>query len=308
MSKSFSRREIVKLGLSLVPAASLLRDAAAFSSFDMIQRPIPSTGELLPVIGLGSWRTFDVGSSDNELSPVKAVIKDFVFNGAKLIDSSPMYGGSEQAIGSSVKQLDARKKLFFATKGWTSGKQQGIDQMNASFKKFNTAVIDLMQVHNLVDVKTHLAVLREWKQQKRIRYIGVTHYLSGAYPELMKLIKEEHLDFVQFNYSIRARDAEAQLLPLAKEKGVAVIINRPFEEGALFSFVQGKSLPAWASDYDIKNWAQFFLKFIISHPSVTYTIPATSRPAHLLENIGAGYGRLPDEKGRQRMLEYVKNF
>jgi diketogulonate reductase-like aldo/keto reductase len=222
--------------------------------------------------------------------------------------TEPMYGASETVVGNLSTELKIRDKLFLATKVWTSGKQAGINQMNASLLKMRTQTMDLMQVHNLVDVNTHLKTLRNWKEQGKTKYIGITHYTTGAYPELMKLIKNEKPDFVQFNYNIAIRDAEKELLPLAKDKGVAVIINRPFEEGALFPVVKGKTLPAWCRDYDIKSWGQFFLKFIVSHPAVTCTIPGTSKVKHLEDNLGAGIGRLPDDAGRRKMIELFQRM
>jgi diketogulonate reductase-like aldo/keto reductase len=211
-------------------------------------------------------------------------------------------------VGDLSNELKIRNKLFLATKVWTNGKDAGIRQMNESFQKMKTTTMDLMQVHNLTDVHTHLKTLREWKEQKKIRYFGITHYTVSAYPELMRLIKNEKPDFVQFNYNISVRDAEKELLPLAKDKGVAVIINRPFEEGALFNTVKGKALPEWAKDYNINSWGQFFLKFIISHPAVTCAIPGTSKVKHLEDNIGAAIGKLPDESGRKRMKDYFDSL
>jgi diketogulonate reductase-like aldo/keto reductase len=187
---------------------------------------------------------------------------------------------------------------------WTNGEKNGIDQMNHSFAKMQAATMDLMQVHNLVDAEIHLQTLKSWKEQGKIRYVGITHYMVSAYPELMRLIKKEQPDFVQFNYNMKVRDAEKQLLPFCKDNGTAVIINRPFNEGRLFDLVKEKSLPAWIKEYDVHNWAQFFLKYIISHPAVTCAIPATSRPEHMQENIRASYGLLPDEMSRKKMAEF----
>ncbi len=278
------------------------------SSGEMGKRIIPSTGEKIPVTGLGTWRTFDRGRFEAERAPLKDVLRMLVSKGATVIDSSPMYGASEGMVGDISSSLNIRSSTFLATKVWTNGKEDGIEQMNESFRRMKTNVMDLMQVHNLVDVHTHIKTLREWKEKGRIRYFGITHYVSSAYPELMQLITSEKPDFVQFNYNIADREAENRLLPFAKDKGIAVIINRPFREGALFNGIEGKKLPAWANEYDIKNWAQFFLKFILSHPAVTCTIPATSKAWHLEENLGAATGRLPGEKDRKKMADYFLNL
>lgn len=268
------------------------------------KRVIPVSGEMIPVVGLGTWRTFDAGNSKEKRAPLVEVIKTLIQKEASVIDSSPMYGSSETVVGDLSQQLNKRNKLFLATKVWTNGKEDGIRQMNYSFQKMKTDKMDLMQVHNLVDVQTHLKTLRSWKEEGKIRYFGITHYIPGVYPELIRLIKTEKPDFVQFCYNIATRDAEKELLPVAKEKGVAVIINRPFEEGNLFNVVAGKSLPSWAKEYDITSWAQFFIKFIISHAGVTCTIPGTSNALHLAENVGAALGKLPDEKTRNKMADY----
>lgn len=280
----------------------------SFSFSDMEKRIIPSSGEKIPAIGLGTWQTFDVDNSETERSALREVLNMLVSKGASVIDSSPMYGASEIVVGDLSNDLKIRDKLFLATKVWTTGKDAGIRQMNESFQKMKTSTMDLMQVHNLTDVHTHLKTLREWKEQKKIRYFGITHYTLSAYPELVRLIKNEKPDFVQFNYNISVRDAEKELLPLAKDKGVAVIINRPFEEGALFNSVKGKELPAWAKDYDINSWGQFFLKFIISHPAVTCAIPGTSKVRHLTDNLDAAVGKLPDEKGREKMKNHFDSL
>jgi diketogulonate reductase-like aldo/keto reductase len=308
------------LGLSISPLISSLINennlfamTEAFQRLDIMdksieRRTIPVSGETIPVVGLGTWRTFDAGSSKERRKPLLEVIKTLNKKGASVIDSSPMYGSSETVVGDLSQELNLRPKLFLATKVWTSGKEDGIRQMNQSLNKMKATSMDLMQVHNLVDVQTHLRTLKQWKEEGKIKYIGITHYLPSAYPEMIRLIKSEKPDFVQFCYNIATRDAENELLPLAKEKGVAVIINRPFQEGNLFYGVQGKALPAWASDYEISNWAQFFLKFILSHTAVTCAIPGTSNPLHMEENAGAAMGKLPDQKGREKMAQYFSSL
>jgi len=271
----------------------------------MRTRPIPRSGEQLPVVGLGTWQTFDVGPSPSERASQKAVLQRFLAAGARVIDSSPMYGRAEAVTGALLRELGQERTPFLATKVWISGREAGLEQMRDSLRKMGHGQLDLMQVHNLLDWRTHLPVLREWKTAGRIRYLGVTHYQRGAFDELEKLIREEALDFVQLPYSIAVRDAEKRLLPAAAEHGTAVLVMRPFESGDLFRRVKGKPLPAWAADFDCTSWAEFFLKYILGHPAVTCPIPATSNPRHLEDNLRAGSGRLPDEKTRARMVEYL---
>ena len=272
----------------------------------MIERRIPSTGEMIPVIGLGTWQSFDVSPS-SDLDPLKQVLSQMSDAGGKLIDSSPMYGRSEEVIGLLTREA-ATDHFFYATKVWIQGKEEGIRQMENSFRKFRRSVIDLLQVHNLVDWKIHLKTLRLWKDEGRIRYIGITHYTDSMHNELAKIIKSEKIDFVQFNYSISDRYAEKLLLPTASDYGVATLINRPFGEGRLFNKVRGQELPSWANEYGIRNWSQFFLKFIISNPAVTSVIPATSNPVHAKENFRSGLDPLPDQSIRTRMIELVEKL
>lgn len=291
--------------LRQLATVGLLPFATPFMADTIRKRTIPSSGEELPVVGVGTWRTFDVDNSNEEKNPLKDVLKNLVAKNARVVDSSPMYGRSESVVGDLSTQLGLNDKLFIATKVWTSGKENGIQQMNESFEKMKRKQIDLMQIHNLVDWQTHLKTLREWKEQKRIRYIGITHYSETAYSTIEQILKSEPLDFLQINYSLGSRHADERLLPLAKDKNVAVIINRPFMEGALFKYVSGKALPEFAKEFDCKSWAQFFLKFIISHPAVNCPIPGTSNPVHMLDNLGAAFGRLPDERMRVRMIQAI---
>lgn len=286
-------------GLSATAAAG--KSANAANPAPMLSRRIPSSGETLPVIGLGTWQTFDVGPGAAERAPLEEVLRTFAAMGGKLIDSSPMYGNSENVAGDLAAKLGLRPNLFVATKVWTSGKAAGIAQMEDSMRKLRADPIDLMQVHNLVDVDTHLGTLRNWKRDGRVRYIGVTHYTASAHDAVARVIAAEPVDFIQINYSIGEREAERRLLPLAQERGVAVIVNRPFAGGGLFRRVSSKPLPAWAADIDCDSWAQILLKFVISHPAVTCAIPATSKAAHLRDNMKAGYGHLPDENMRMRI-------
>ena len=268
-------------------------------------RTIPSTGETLPVIGLGTWRTFDVGNSASERAPLREVLQQFVALGGRVIDSSPMYGAAESVVGDLSTEGKVADKLFLATKVWTSGRDAGIKQMEQSFRRLRASRIDLVQVHNLVDWRTHLRTLREWKQAGRVRYIGLTHYTASAHDELEQALRAEPVDFVQINYSLGERDAERRLLPFARERGVAVIANRPFSEGGLFRRVLSTPLPSWAADIGCESWAQIFLKWIVAHPAVTCVIPATSRPEHLVDNMKAGSGPLPDPAMRDRIASLV---
>ena len=270
----------------------------------MLTRPIPSTSEPVPVIGLGTWQTFDVGAERAALDQRKEVLRILLEGGGKVIDSSPMYGRAEAVVGTLLTEMQARSKTFLATKVWTSGAAAGVAQMKASAAKLQAPVIDLMQIHNLLDWRTHLKTLRAWKEQKKFRYIGITHYTDPALDELAAIIRAEPMDFVQFGYSIASRAAEARLLPLCAERGVAVLVNQPFDSGSLFGQVKGKALPEWASELACASWSQFFLKYILAHPAVTCVIPGTARPDHMRDNLAAGIGRLPDAAQRKRMAEH----
>jgi diketogulonate reductase-like aldo/keto reductase len=268
----------------------------------MIQRVIASTGENLPVIGLGTWQTFDVAGAP-ALDPLASVLRQFTAAGARLVDSSPMYGRAEGVLGELAERLSLQSTLFYATKVWTSGRDQGIRQMNESFRRMRVQRVDLMQVHNLLDVDTHLQTLASWKREGRVRYIGITHYQVSAFDALERLIRRGGIDFVQFNYSLATRAAEQRLLAAAADHNVAVLVNRPFENGDMFDRVRGRALPAWAAEIECASWAQIFLKYIVSHAAVTCVLPATSNPRHLEDNIRAGFGRLPDAALRRRMAQ-----
>jgi diketogulonate reductase-like aldo/keto reductase len=300
---TLSRRDYIRRMAALA--------ALPFLKFDVLHhtqmafRQIPSTGELLPLIGLGTWQTFDVGDRAEERKVLSNVLKLLSSNNHSLIDSSPMYGSSEEVVGDLSSQLNLNDKFFLATKVWTSGKEAGIAQMKASMKLLRRKQLDLIQIHNLVDWQTHLNTLRDWKEQEKIRYIGITHYLDSAHASVERLMKTEPLDFIQINYSMMSRSAEQRLLPLAQEKKIAVLINRPFEEGVLFQRVKGKPLPEWAKEFDCESWGQFFLKYILAHPAVNCVIPGTSKPHHMVDNLKAGEGLLPDEKQRQLMVKTI---
>jgi diketogulonate reductase-like aldo/keto reductase len=271
----------------------------------ILQRIIPSSGEKLSAIGLGTWQTFDVGENESERTPLKAVLKTLIEKGGRVVDSSPMYGSSEKVVGDLSTEVNLNEKLFIATKVWTSGEEEGIRQMNNSFSLLRRQKMDLMQIHNLVDWQTHLKTLQKWKEEGRVRYLGITHYTESAYSKIEQILNTTPLDFLQINYSLLSRKAEERLFPLAQEKKVAVLINQPFEEGALFSKVKGQSLPAWSKEFDCNSWGQFFLKFILSHDAVTCVIPGTSKPHHMLDNIGAGIGKLPTQEHRKQMIKLM---
>ncbi len=274
----------------------------------IMTRKIPSTGEELPAIGLGTWQVFDVGASAAARAPLREVIAGFHKAGGKLIDSSPMYGSAESVAGDLVAELGLRERLFIATKVWTRGREEGIREMETSFKRLRVSQMDLMQVHNLLDVDVHTRTLLEWKAQKRIRYIGITHYTASAHAEVERQLKKQKYDFLQINYSLAERGAEKKLLGLCKDKGIAVIANRPFAEGAMFRRARGKPLPAWAAEFGAASWAQFFLKWIVGHPAITCAIPGTGKPEHIADNVAAGFGALPDEAQRRRMAEYFDSL
>lgn len=296
----FSRRDFIALSsLSFLPTLS----NASMVNESMLKRVIPSSGEEMPVIGLGTSRVFDIERSKNELNVREKILDIFYENGGRLIDTSPMYGMSEEIIGITAKKYIEKNRFFLATKVWTEGRENGMRQIEESFQKMRTDKISLIQVHNLLDWKTQIKTLRSLKDEGRIDYIGITHYKSNAFDEMIKIMKAEKVDFAQFNYSMGEREAEQKILPFCKDNGIATLINRPFMRGRLFREAQEKKLPSWVTDYDIDSWGQFFLKYIISHDAVTNIIPATSKPKNMLDNARAGMGRMLDEKAKKRMLE-----
>lgn len=295
-----NRRESIQLlaALGLLPLA----ESWGQSQSNLIRRSIGSKTETLPLVGLGTWETFDVTQSQHALlADLKEVLRVFSEQGATVVDSSPMYGYAEQNVGTISTELKTNSKLFIATKVWTQGKEKGVEQMTRSMQLLKRKQIDLMQVHNLVDWQIHLKTLREWKEAGKVRYIGITHYLEAAYPEMEKIMKSEPLDFIQINYNLADRQAE-RVLALAQEKKLGVLINQPFGYGKLFQQVKDRKLPAWAAEIGCATWAQFFLKFIISNPAVTCVIPGTANPKHVLDNLGAAMGPLPDQKQREKMI------
>ena len=296
----FSRRDFIALSsLSFLPTLS----NASILNESMLKRVIPSSGEELPVIGLGTSRVFDIERSKNELNVREKILDIFYENGGRLIDTSPMYGMSEEIIGITAKKYIEKNRFFLATKVWTEGRENGMRQIEESFQKMRADKISLIQVHNLLDWKTQIKTLRSLKDEGRIDYIGITHYKSNAFDEMIKIMKAEKVDFAQFNYSMGEREAEQKILPFCKDNGIATLINRPFMRGRLFREAQERKLPSWVSDYDIDSWGQFFLKYIISHDAVTNIIPATSKPKNMLDNAKAGMGRMLGKKAKKRMLE-----
>ncbi len=300
---SRSRRRTLQYLATVGATALLPMTLSAQPNKPLIKRAIPKSGELLPVVGIGTYDTFDVGSKAPERTELKQVLLEFAALGGTVIDSSPMYGEAERVVGDLTGELGNRDRYFYATKVWASGRDAGVRQMEQSFRLMRTQHMELMQIHNLLDLEVHTKTLREWKTSGKIRYMGITHYLAGAHVELEKLIKTNTYDTVQFNYSMAEREAEARLLPACLEAGVAVIVNRPFAQANLFGRVKGKPLPGWAAEFDCTSWAQFFLKYLLGHPAVTCVIPGTRRVAHLKDNMQAGMGRLPDAATRKRMLE-----
>lgn len=273
----------------------------------MLTRAVPSTGEQIPVVGIGSWIQFDTDDT-SEIRQLETVLRTLYSRSGRVIDSSPMYGKAEKAIGDITSRMQEQNDFFYATKVWTTGRESGLRQIAASFSKMRREKMDLVQVHNLVDLPTHMHTLREYKSQGKVRYTGVTHYLAGSHPALEKAIRDEKPDFVQFNYSITERNAERSLLNTAADAGVAVIINEPLDKGAVYRHVRNKPLPPWAVENGMASWTAFFLKYIISHPSVTCVIPGTSDPAHAAENASAGEGPLPDDAMRKRMVQFIASL
>ncbi len=304
---TLTRRSFIRLVGGLAAARYIETEALAGPRSPIV-KGIPSTGEKIPVIGMGSWMTFDVDDDHAARATRVNVLQAFFNHGGAVVDSSPMYGSSERVIGYCLNRIKEKDALFAATKVWTWGRRFGVSQMETSRELWGVDRFDLMQIHNMRDWATHLETLKAWKADGRIRYIGITTSHGRRHGKLEKALIREPFDFVQFTYNIVDREVEQRLLPMAAERGVAVIINRPFRRGALFRYVREKPLPAWASEFDCDNWAQFFLKFIVSHPNVTCAIPATSRVDHMLENMGAGFGQLPDARTRLRMARYFEGL
>ncbi len=301
-----TRRQLLKLAATMLamPVSSLL----AQTQLALIQRKIPSSGELLPAIGMGTSRTFDTANDAESLARLTGIIKIFFDRQGRVIDSSPMYGEAESRVGDVLRTLENQSRVFAATKVWTRGREQGIEQMQESARRMNVEIFDLIGVHNLVDWQTQLDTLKRWKIEGKVRYIGITTSSGRDHKELIKIMRNEPLDFVQFSYNIGNLTAEEELLPLAQDKGIATMINRPFQRGSLFRVSKGKPLPTLAKAIDCNSWGQFYLKFILGHPAVTCLIPATSKPKHMLDNMQANFGRVPDQQQRAEMLKIFKQL
>nr|WP_299173614.1 aldo/keto reductase [uncultured Allomuricauda sp.] len=309
MKTALNRREVLKLsvlgglGLSFNPISNVLNPLDKIGT-----RVIPSSGETLPMVGVGTWQTFDVGSSTEKRKVLSEVLSQMHVYGGRVIDSSPMYASSESVVGDLTANLGFQNELFYATKVWTSGQQAGIRQMDASMRKMKRKQMDLIQIHNLVDWKIHVKTLKKWKDEGKLRYWGITHYVDSSHSSLEKIIVSERPDFVQFNYSIRSRHAENSLFKTVEKYGIATLINQPYDSGSLFRAVKGKSIPGWAKEYDIHSWGQYFLKFILSNKNVTCVIPGTSKPHHMIDNMKAGLGKMPDERLRNKMASHLKSL
>lgn len=303
---NIKRRQLLSGALLVgVPAVS---PSLISQSYDFEKRLIPSTGQRISPIGMGSWLTYDIDLGDPGFPERIEILKHFFSAGGEMIDSSPMYGRSEKVIGKCLQALDFPSNTFSATKVWIKGQQAGVDQMRRSESLWHTQRFNLMQIHNLLDWQAHIETLLEWKKSGRLQYIGITTYGGLDHEQVIKILKQYPLDFVQMTYNIVDRAAENSIIPVAVEQGVAVIANRPFREGRLFDLVQGKSLPSWASEFQCENWAQFFLKFLLANPGVTCAIPATSQLVHMKENMAALLGPIPDLKTREKMLRYFNSI
>jgi diketogulonate reductase-like aldo/keto reductase len=306
------RRQLLQISAVLMASPSLQAKAvprdASGNKLPMIHRAIPGSGELLPAIGMGTSRTFDTKDDPRSLANLAAVMEAFFDGGGKAIDSSPMYGNAEARVGDVLRSMDKLPPFFAATKVWTDGEGRGIAQMEESSRRMNVPVFDLIAVHNLRDWKTHLATLKRWKAEGRVRYIGITTSHGRDHSGLMDIMRNEPLDFVQFSYNIANREAENALLPLAQGRGIATMINRPFQRGELFSKSRGKALPDIAAALDCSSWGHFYLKFILAHPAVTCIIPATASPSHMADNMGANFGRVPDDAQRAEMVRIFESL
>lgn len=302
-----TRRELLLATAAALAFGGIAPRALARAGTPLL-KPVPASGEKLPVIGMGTWQTFHVDDDAAARAPLREVLRVFFELGGRLIDSSPMYAEAEEVSGDLVAELGEHERLFAATKVWTYGREAGITQMERSFQRMRVEQMDLMQIHNLRDWRVHLPTLREWKAEGRIRYLGITTSNPAQYQEFAEVMQQETLDFVQLNYNIDMRRAEEVLLPLALDRGMAVLVNRPFGGGDLFARVRGMELPDWVAEFDCESWAHYFLKFVVSHPAVTCAIPATSNPAHAASNMAAGFGRLPDADMRDRMVRYMEKI
>ncbi len=303
-----SRREMLKAAAGVGALAALGLPSsrglglALPRTSELLMRPIPSSGEKIPAIGIGTARRYDVEGSSEEMAVLKEVLAAFAVLGGQVVDTAPSYGRAEIVVGELVNAIGNRDDLFLATKVRAEGREAGIEQMEESFRRLHTARIDLMQVHNLADVETQLATLREWKAAGRIRYLGITTSFDRQYEDFERVMREQEMDFIQVNYSLGDRGAGERILPLAADRGMAVLVNLPYARGRLFQKVGDRPLPEWAAEFDCESWGQFFLKFVLSEPAVTCAIPGTAKMTYLEDNLGAARGRLPEPELRQRMI------
>ena len=304
-----SRRQVLQLSAAMLalPVSELFADDSQ-SKLSLIQRKIPSSGELLSVVGMGTSRTFNTDSDPESLAKLTAVIQAFFAAKGMVIDSSPMYGNAEARVGDVLRSMTNPPKVFAATKVWTSGREQGVAAMQESARRMNVKRFDLISVHNLRDWRTQLDTLKNWKKEGKVKYIGITTSHGRDHDEFVQVMKSEPIDFVQFSYNIANLDAEREILPLARDKGIATMINRPYQRGSLFKRSKGKALPAMAKEIDCTSWGQFYLKFILGHPDITCAIPATSKAKHMVDNMQANFGRLPDPAQRKEMLNYFNSL
>jgi aryl-alcohol dehydrogenase-like predicted oxidoreductase len=302
---ALTRRELMTTGLALGASAVLPLDRLSAQAGTLITRKIPSSGEALPVIGIGTARRFDIGADAPERAEIKEVLRRFAAAGGRVIDTAPSYGMAESTVGDLVADLGSRKAFFLATKVGAEGREPGVAQLEASMRRLRTDTLDLVQVHNLRDFATQMATLREWKAKGRIRHLGVSTSSDGQYPQFEQTLRVEAMDAIQVDYALDNRNAAERILPLAADRGMAVLVNLPFGRGRLFQAVQGTPLPEWARDFDCASWAQFFLKYIVSHPAVTCTVPGTAQVKYVADNLGAAQGRLPDAAMRRRMEQFI---
>jgi diketogulonate reductase-like aldo/keto reductase len=307
---SIDRRKFIAQSAAVIGGlgAAAASDAGGQGQAPLLDAAIPSSGERIPRIGLGTWRGFDVGADTAARAELAAALQVFSASGARMIDTSPMYQSSELVLGDLLAAARMRDRVFLATKVWTSGRDPGVRQMRDSLSKLRSSRVELMQIHNLLDWRTHLRTLRAWKDDGRIRYIGITHYQASSHAEVARILRDEQVDFLQLNLSLDEPEAAPEILALCARRGVAFIANRPFGGGGAFGRTRGKPLPPWVADYDIASWAQFLLKWVLSHEEVTVAIPGTSDPRHMADNLGAGRGRVPDARGRLRMAEVWRSL
>jgi aryl-alcohol dehydrogenase-like predicted oxidoreductase len=307
-SDRIDRRTVVKL-VAVAAAAAIAPPAmSTVTPRTMATRKVPGSGEEIPVIGMGSSNTFDVGSAAAERSPLGEVLRGLVAGGGTVIDTSPMYGRAETVLGDLIDDLGLRPRLWLATKVWTRGRAAGAAQIEQSYARLRTERLELLQIHNLLDWREHLPTIRALQASGKLRYSGITHYRADAHAELERVLGAERFDWLQVNYSLAEPEAETRLLPFCRDKGIAVMVNRPFADGALFERVRGKPLPAWAAELGCASWGQFFLRWAASHPAVTCVIPATSKPRHMADNVAAGHAPLPDAAQRKRMQAYWESL